>query len=185
MAEGETIGSLKFAGGAGFTVVKHDLLREPVDCIVNAANGMLAHGGGVAAAIARAAGPALDEECRRIVAERGPLEVGEAVATTAGKLPHKGVIHVVGPRQGDGDEQARIATALESAFELAARRGWRSLAFPAVSAGIFGVPPEVCAQGYLHAVKRFYAARPDSPLRAIRLVLTDARLAELLRGLLL
>ena len=74
-----------------------DLLAEPTEAIVNAANGHLAHGGGVAAAIARAAGPALEDEGGRIVAARGPLAVGEAVVTTAGRLPFKGVIHSVGP----------------------------------------------------------------------------------------
>jgi O-acetyl-ADP-ribose deacetylase (regulator of RNase III) len=78
--------------------VRGNLLEEPVDAIVNAANGHLAHGGGVAGVIARAAGPALVEESERIVKRQGPLPTGAAVVTTAGRLPFKGVIHAVGPR---------------------------------------------------------------------------------------
>jgi O-acetyl-ADP-ribose deacetylase (regulator of RNase III) len=87
-ASPERLGTLPLPAGRSFEVVLGDLLVQDVDCIVNAANGMLAHGGGVAAAISRAAGPALDEEGRRMVAERGPLATGEGVATTAGKRPH-------------------------------------------------------------------------------------------------
>lgn len=184
MAEVETIGSVNLAGGAQFVVVRHDLLAEPVDAIVNAANGGLAHGGGVAAAIARAAGPALEDECERIIASQGRIATGDAVVTTAGNLPYKGVIHVVGPRQGDGDEEAKIAAAIGRALALAAERGWASLSFPAVSAGIFGVPPKTCARGYLRAVKDFFGARPDASLRTVRLVLTDEKLIELFRALL-
>ena len=92
----------EYPGGRAFEVVTGDLLKEPVDAIVNAANGHLAHGGGVAAAIARAAGPALEEEGDRIVAGRGTVPVGEAVVTTAGRLPFKGVIHAVGTAPGPG-----------------------------------------------------------------------------------
>ena len=85
-------------------MVRGNLLEEPVDAIVNAANGRLAHGGGVAGIISRAAGPALQEESDSIVRHRGPVPTGSAVVTTAGKLPFKGVIHAVGPRYGEGDE---------------------------------------------------------------------------------
>ena len=76
-----------------------------MEAIVNAANGHLAHGGGVAGIIARAAGPGLQEESDRIVRERGPFLSGSAVVTGAGKLPFKGIIHAVGPRHGEGDEE--------------------------------------------------------------------------------
>jgi O-acetyl-ADP-ribose deacetylase (regulator of RNase III) len=98
------LGSIDF-GARRFEVVLHDLLHEKVDGIVNAANGALAHGGGVAAAIARAAGAELEQHGERIIARRGALQPGEAVLTTAGKLPFKGVIHAVGLRQGQGDEE--------------------------------------------------------------------------------
>jgi O-acetyl-ADP-ribose deacetylase (regulator of RNase III) len=147
-------------------VVRGDLLEEPVDAIVNAANGALAHGGGVAGIISRAAGPALQEASDVLVRTQGVLETGSAVATTAGNLPFKGVIHAVGPRYGEGDEENKIFIALSSAFSLAIEKRWNSVAFPAISAGIFAVPPEICARAYLKAGRA-------SPLRKVRLCLRD------------
>jgi putative ATPase len=172
----------EYPGGRAFEVVTGDLLREPVDAIVNAANSHLAHGGGVAAAIARAAGPGLEEEGDRIVAERGPLEVGDAVVTTAGRLPFKGVIHAVGPHQGLGKEEDRLMKALGAAFRRAHERGWASVSFPAVSSGIFAVPLDVCARAYVRAVRGFYAAHPDTSLRTIRLCLFPGPLADLVKA---
>ena len=139
-------------------MVRGDLLKEPVEAIVNAANGHLAHGGGVAGIISRAAGPELQSESDQLVAARGPLPTGSAVVTTAGQLPFKGVIHAVGPRYGEGDEENKLVQALGNAFRLAEERGWRSVAFPAVSSGIFAVPLEICARAYLKAAARLTAA---------------------------
>jgi O-acetyl-ADP-ribose deacetylase (regulator of RNase III) len=146
--------------------VQADLLAEPVDAIVNAANGQLAHGGGVAGVIARAAGPALQRESELLIQRHGPLATGSAVVTTAGKLPFKGVIHAVGPRQGEGDEEAKLVRALASAFACAKERGWNSVSFPAVSSGIFAVPLDVCARAYIKAARA-------SPLSNVRLCLRD------------
>jgi putative ATPase len=172
----------EYPGGHVFEVVTADLLSEPVDAIVNAANGHLAHGGGVAAAIARAAGPALVEEGDRIVAASGPIEVGEALVTTAGRLPFKGVIHVVGPHQGLGREEELLVQALGVAFRRAHERGWSSVSFPAVSSGIFAVPLEVCARAYVRAVRTFFAAHPDTSLRLVRLCLLPGPLADLVKA---
>jgi O-acetyl-ADP-ribose deacetylase len=147
-------------------VVRGDLLEEPVDAIVNAANGRLAHGGGVAGILSRAAGPLLQAESDRLVAERGPFPTGSAVVTTAGKLPFKGVIHAVGPRFGEGDEERKLVQALVSAWQCAAERAWSSVSFPAVSSGIFAVPLDACARAYL-------AAARQAPLRKVRLCLRD------------
>jgi O-acetyl-ADP-ribose deacetylase len=147
-------------------VVRGNLLEEPVDAIVNAANGHLAHGGGVAGIIASAAGPGLVAECERLVAARGPVPTGSAVVTSAGRLPFKGVIHAVGPRLGDGDEESKLVNALATAFKLAHERGWESVSFPAVSSGIFAVPPDICARAYLKAAR-------GAPLRNVRLCLRD------------
>ena len=147
-------------------MVRANLLDEPVDAIVNAANGHLAHGGGVAGVIARAAGPALQEESDRLVREQGPFPTGAAVVTGAGKLPFKGVIHAVGPRIGEGDEERKLFDALTNSFRMARDRGWESVAFPAVSSGIFAVPLELCARAYLKAARA-------SPLRKVRLCLRD------------
>jgi O-acetyl-ADP-ribose deacetylase len=165
------IAALDGPDGARFEAELADLLAEPSDAIVNAANGQLAHGGGVAAAIASAAGPELTCQGDAIVRERGPIPSGGAVATTAGRLPFKAVVHVVGPRQGDGDEERLLAAALCSAFAIAHERGYGSLSFPAVSSGIFAVPAEVCARAYVAAVRGFWAAHPGSPLKRLRLCL--------------
>jgi O-acetyl-ADP-ribose deacetylase (regulator of RNase III) len=146
--------------------VRGNLLDEPVDAIVNAANGHLAHGGGVAGIISRAAGPELDRESRSLIEKHGPFPTGAAVVTTAGKLPFKGVIHAVGPRQGEGDEETKLFQAHTSAYEEARKRGWTSVSFPAVSSGIFAVPLDVCARAYLKAARA-------SPISKVRLCLRD------------
>ncbi len=137
-----------------------------MDAIVNAANGHLAHGGGVAAIISRAAGPALQEESDFLVQKHGYFPAGSAVVTTAGELPFKGVIHAVGPRYGEGDEEIKLFQALVSSFECARERGWQSVSFPAVSSGIFAVPLEVCARAYVAAARK-------APISKVRLCLRD------------
>jgi O-acetyl-ADP-ribose deacetylase len=161
----------EFSGGQTFAVVVNDILYEPVECIVNAANGMLAHGGGVAAAIADAAGNDLLDDCREIISRRGRIPCGHAVVSKAGDLPYKGVIHAVGPRMGEGDEEKKIAQALRESFDLAEGRRWQSLSFPGISSGIFLVPLSICARAYLGAVKEFYAQVPAAQLQEIRLCL--------------
>src|SRR5262249_36140368 len=137
--------------------------------------------GGVAAAIANAAGPDLEEEGERIIAKRGQIPDGEAVITTAGQLPFKGVIHAIGPRQGQGDEEEKLKQALLSAFRIAAERGWKSLSFPAVSSGIFGVPPKTCVKAYVRAAQQHFSA-PGS-LTRLRLVLVEGPVADACRSL--
>lgn len=172
---------IDYPNGRRFEVVIYDLLDEPTDAIVNAANGGLSHGGGVAAAISNAAGPALDDEGNRIVRERGRIPVGEAVVTTAGKLRFKGVIHAVGPRMGDGNEGEKIVRTLKSAFLRAHERSWCSVSFPAISSGIFSVPYEICARAYLRAVCEFLQEYPDSSVKWIRLVLFQGPLLEVVK----
>jgi len=170
---GEILRQEDGAEGKRFEVVCGDLLAEPVDAIVNAANGRLAHGGGVAGILSRAAGPWLQKESDRIVQQRGPLPTGSAVITGAGALPFKGIVHAIGPRQGEGDEEARLVRALNAAFEQAQAAGWRSLSFPAVSSGIFAVPLEVCARAYLRAARSWLAGTPAASLKTLRLCLRD------------
>lgn len=170
----KVLSRVPFPSGNEFQVVQGDLLEEPVEAIFNAANGHLAHGGGVAGIISRAAGPEFERESARIVRSRGPLPTGTAAATTAGRLPFKAVIHVIGPRMGEGDEEGALVRALTSGFECAELAGWRSVAFPAVSAGIFAVPPEVCARAYRRAVWGWLQAVPARAPTLIRLCLRDA-----------
>jgi O-acetyl-ADP-ribose deacetylase (regulator of RNase III) len=175
---GKLLGYMDFPDRKRFEVAVYDLLYERTDAIVNAANGGLSHGGGVAAAISKAAGPELDNEGDRIVAEKGMVPVGGAVVTTAGKLPFKGVIHAVGPRMGDGNEEKLVAKALWSSFLRAHEREWQSVSFPGISSGIFSVPHDVCAKGYIKGVQRFWEDYPDSSVRLIRLVLFEGPLLE-------
>lgn len=168
---GTLVKKMALPGDREFAVVIYDLLYEPVDCIVNAANGGLSHGGGVAAAISRAAGPSLDREGDEIVRRSGRIPVGEAVVTTAGNLPFKGVIHAVGPVMGSGDEENKIVKALHSSFLRASEKGWQSLSFPGISSGIFAVPHNICARAYIRAVREFFPEHPDSSLKTIRLCL--------------
>ncbi len=178
----QVLGRLDFPGGQVFVAAIADLLAEPSDAIVNAANGQLAHGGGVAAAISRAAGPALDDEGHRLVRDRGPVPVGEAVVTTAGRLSYKGVIHAVGPRMGEGDEEEKLARALTAAFTRAHERGWSSVSFPAVSSGIFAVPAALCARSYVRAVREFFEVRPESTVKTLRLALFGGPVVDAVRA---
>src|SRR5947208_13686040 len=118
--------------------VQGDITAESVDAIVNAANEQLAPGGGVCGAIHRAGGPSIAAECRRI----GHCPTGGAVATTGGDLPARWVIHAVGPlwHGGDRGEAELLASAYRCALDEAARVGARSIAFPAISTGIYGYP---------------------------------------------
>ena len=121
-------------------LVQGDITRQDVDVVVNAANSELAHGGGVAAAIALAGGPDL----RRESEEHSDVRVGEAGLTTAGAMPARWVVHAVGPVWSGGEEgePELLASAYRSALGMAIDLGARSVAFPSISTGIFGFPIE-------------------------------------------
>lgn len=148
---------IRFAPDSQFIISARDLLSAPVDAIVNPANSGLAHGGGLAAQISRQAGPELDAEGDRLIAEKGLLDVCAAVATTAGRLPYKAVIHAVGPRYGCGDEQAKIEKTIANCLQLAEQKGYDSIALPAISSGIFAVPKEICAAAFKNAIAMYFA----------------------------
>jgi O-acetyl-ADP-ribose deacetylase (regulator of RNase III) len=163
--------SIELPGGRHLYLSIGNLLDEPVHAIVNAANSHLAHGGGVAGAIARAAGKSLQDESSAYVRDHGPVPVGSAVVTTAGALRFKGVIHAVGPSQGMGDEEEKLASAVCSALDCAHQRGWASVAMPGISSGIFAVPPEPCARAYIQGVLRHFHRQADSQVREVRITL--------------
>ncbi len=123
-------------------IVQGDITLLDVEAVVNAANKHLQLGGGVAGAIRARGGPSIQEECDRLA----PIDVGEAVITSGGNLKAKYVIHAVGPVNGEGDEEAKLARATLSSLGLAASRKIRSLAFPAISTGIYGFPLQDCSQ---------------------------------------
>ena len=132
-------------------LVKGDITERDVDVIVNAANSYLKHGGGVAAAIVRKGGAIIQEESDKI----GFVPVGSAVITSAGKLPCKAVIHTVGPRMGEGDEENKLLRALHSTLTLAAEREFKSISVPAISSGIFGFAKDKCAKILVEESERF------------------------------
>lgn len=119
-----------------------DITEMDTDAIVNAANAQLQLGGGVAGAIRRKGGPAIQAECNRI----GGTFVGGAVITTGGNLNARHVIHAVGPRMGEGDEDEKLRNATANSLKVADENGLKSIAFPAISTGIFGFPIQRCAE---------------------------------------
>jgi O-acetyl-ADP-ribose deacetylase len=147
-------------------VTRGDITTQAVDAIVNAANTTLLGGGGVDGAIHRAGGPAILAECRRL----GGCDTGDAKATTAGDLPARWVIHTVGPvwRGGDAGEAELLASCHRRALEVAGELGARSVAFPAISCGVYGYPVDKAARIALETVR-------DHELELVRFVLFDER----------
>jgi O-acetyl-ADP-ribose deacetylase (regulator of RNase III) len=123
-------------------LVKGDITELAADTIVNAANAQLILGGGVAGAIRRKGGPSIQAECDKI----GATFVGGAVITTAGNLKAKFVIHAVGPQIGEGDEDSKLKNATVNSLKVAEKHKLQSIAFPAISTGIFGYPADRCAK---------------------------------------
>ena len=143
-------------------VIVGDLTAQPVDAIVNAANEHLAHGGGVAAAIVRTGGAVIQQESDRWVKEHGPLRSGQAAVTSAGSLPAKHVIHVVGPRFRKGqDNDGLLGAAVVGALQAGADLGIDSIAFPAISAGIFGYPRKEACSVIVNAIVGWTADHPQ------------------------
>ncbi|MDX1562008.1 MAG: O-acetyl-ADP-ribose deacetylase [Gammaproteobacteria bacterium] len=157
-----------------------DITTLEVDAIVNAANAQLAGGGGVDGAIHRAAGPELMRACREI----GGCPTGSAVMTPGFKLPAKYVIHAVGPVWSGGDhgEAELLASAYRTSLELADEHGLESIAFPAISCGVYGYPLDAAAAIAVREVARFVDASPN-PERVILTCFGDAVLEAYTRAL--
>ncbi|NLW55573.1 MAG: O-acetyl-ADP-ribose deacetylase [Firmicutes bacterium] len=138
-------------------VIQGDITKVEVDAIVNAANRSLLGGGGVDGAIHRAGGPEILEECQKIREEQGGCPTGEAVITTAGRLPAKFVIHTVGPVWQDGhkDEPRLLANCYRNSLALAVQNAVRTIAFPNVSTGVYRFPKELAAEIALQTVAAF------------------------------
>jgi O-acetyl-ADP-ribose deacetylase len=128
-------------------IIKGDITKITADAIVNAANSSLLGGGGVDGAIHRAGGPEILEECRKILARQGGCKTGEAVITSAGKLPAKFVIHTVGPVWNGGikGEREKLASCYASSLSLAIENNCKSIAFPNISTGIYRFPKKEAA----------------------------------------
>jgi len=156
-------------------LIQGDITQQATDVIVNAANSSLMGGGGVDGAIHRAGGPAILEECKRIVSQRGRLETGKAVLTTGGNLPAKYVIHTVGPvwHGGGRGEPELLASAYRESLKLATEHKLKSISFPSISTGAYGYPLTDAAKVALKTVLSFLRDTPIS-LSEVYFVLFDA-----------
>ncbi|TDD12986.1 O-acetyl-ADP-ribose deacetylase [Nonomuraea diastatica] len=155
------------------TLVLGDITEQEVDAVVNAANSSLMGGGGVDGAIHRRGGPEILDECRRLRASRygKGLPTGQAVATTAGRLPARWVIHTVGPVHSRSQDRSELlASCYRESLRVADSLGARSVAFPAISTGIYGWPMDDAARIALETVRQAETSVPD-----VRFVLFDDR----------
>lgn len=162
-------------------VVQGDITAARTDVIVNAANEHLVHGGGVAAALATAAGEEFVRESRRWVSENGPVRLGQAAVTTGGRLAARWVVHVVGPRYREGQDNATLLRqAVRAALDAAAELGAKTVAMPAISTGIFGYPLDAAAEVIVSECRRWVDEHPGS-LSEIQLFAYDHQTAAALR----
>ncbi len=150
-------------------LVLGDITERAVDAIVNAANEHLQHGGGVAGAIVKKGGRIIQDESDKI----GFVKVGHAAITTAGELPAKFVIHAVGPRMGEGDEDSKLKSAVNSSLGIADDKGFKSISMPAISSGIFGFPKDRCANILINESLRFIDQNPESSVEIIEFCVFD------------
>jgi len=166
------------AGGAKISLIRGDITRQETDAIVNAANSGLMGGGGVDGAIHRAGGPAILEDCERIVAERGRLPAGQAVITTGGRMKARHVVHTVGPvwRGGGRGEPETLASAYRESLRLAVENGLKTISFPSISTGVYGYPVREAARVALGTVADFLLQ--DQVLDEVVFVLFDTRTFE-------
>jgi O-acetyl-ADP-ribose deacetylase (regulator of RNase III) len=164
---------ISIAAGKALELVQGDITRETTDAIVNAANSELLPGGGVCGAIHRAGGPTIAEECRKLRAERGRVSTGHAVATNGGRLPARYVIHAVGPvwSGGASGEAEALASAYRESIHVADELGLKSIAFPAISTGIFGYPLREATETAVHTVREALARTKN--VNTVRFVVFD------------
>jgi len=171
----ETLRERPLPNGGVLRLLQGDITAQAVDAIVNAANSRLAHGGGVAAVIARKGGSIVWKQSRQWVQEHGPVPYDRPAYTACGNLPCRYVIHAVGPvwHGGHDDEDAKLRAAVQGSLRRAGELGLTSIAFPAISTGIYGFPKQRAAGVFYRAIADYFAAHPQSPLRDVRIVLYD------------
>jgi O-acetyl-ADP-ribose deacetylase (regulator of RNase III) len=168
----------KKIGKTTLRLVSADLTERDVDAIVNAANSRLQHGGGVAGAIVRKGGRIIQDESDKI----GYVPVGGAAITTGGKLKAKHVIHAVGPRMGEGDEDNKLTKAINSVLNLATEKGLTSISVPAISAGIFGFPKDRCARILVGETVAFLKNGPGASLSLVEFCMFDKEAYEFFKA---
>jgi len=163
-----------YPGGQVFQIIRGDLTIEPVDAIVNAANAHLQHGGGVAGVISRKGGASIQVESDEWVRKNGPVSHANPAYTSAGRLPCKYIIHAVGPVWGSGDEDAKLSAAITGALRVAGELGLHSMAFPAISTGIYGFPKDRAANITFGIIDHYFRNDAQSAIRLLRLTLFDS-----------
>jgi O-acetyl-ADP-ribose deacetylase (regulator of RNase III) len=154
-------------------IVQGDITTEEVDAIVNAANEHLQHGGGVAWAISKRGGPAIQKESDEWVRTKGTVGHSHPAWTSGGLLPAKYVIHAVGPVWGDGDDDTKLSEAVTGSLRVADELELKTLAFPAISTGIFGFPKERAAKVIFKAIESYFEKNVSSGVETVKLVLFD------------
>jgi O-acetyl-ADP-ribose deacetylase (regulator of RNase III) len=159
--------------GQTLQIVQGDITIEEVDAIVNAANEHLQHGGGVAWAISKRGGPAIQQESNEWARTKGTVSHAHPAWTSGGLLPARYVIHAVGPVWGEGDEDAKLSAAVSGSLSLTDELGLKSVAFPAISTGIFGFPKERAAKVILETIATYFEENTSSEIDIVRLVLFD------------
>ena len=166
------LGEHIFPTGQTIQIVQGDITTEKVDAIVNAANEHLQHGGGVAWAISKKGGPAVQRESDAWIREHGPVSHPHPAWTSGGNLPAKYVIHAVGPVWGDGDEDKKLSDAVTGSLRVADELKCASIAMPAISTGIFGFPKDRAA-GIIFAGIEKYFESSESSLECVKILLLD------------
>ncbi len=159
--------------GQTLQIVQGDITIEEVDAIVNAANENLQHGGGVAWAIVKRGGDAIQRESDEWIQEHGPVTHSHPAWTLGGALPAKYIIHAVGPVWGDGDEDKKLSDAVTGSLQAADQLNCASISMPAISTGIFGFPKDRAAQIILSSIDQYFVKTRESGIRQIRIILFD------------
>lgn len=171
-----------FPAGQIIQVVQGDITTEQVDAIVNAANEHLQHGGGVAWAISKKGGAAIQQESDAWIRAHGPVSHAHPAWTSGGLLPAKYVIHAVGPVWGSGDDDKKLSDAVTGSLKVADELKCESIALPAISTGIFGFPKERAAEIIFTSVEKYFEGSPSN-LKIVRLTLFDQAIVDVFVGI--
>lgn len=167
-----------YSSGMTLELMQGDITLAEVDAVVNPANKLLQHGGGLAGLLSRKAGSALQDESNRWVQEHGPVTHDKPAFTGAGDLPFQAIIHAVGPVWGAGDEESKLRAAVLGAIEAASERNLSSIALPAISTGIFGYPMDEASRVILTAVDEI-CSRGAGTVDYVQIVLFNNKAAEI------
>ena len=164
----QLIDEIRISNDKIIRLIKGDITDQNVDVVVNPANSYLKHGGGVAGAIVRKGGKIIQTESDKI----GFVPVGSSVITTSGKLPCEAIIHTVGPKMGEGNEDFKLSKSIHSSLSLASDNNYKSISIPAISSGIFGFPKDRCANILLDECIKFLQTNNTS-LQIIEFCIID------------